>query len=234
MNRFFRAAFGTLFLTAAGTAQQLPPSPPSQPITWKDEIARNFLPYHQLTASDFRIDDKAHPDMDLWIRTFTQPFYHYEVKQAANGMIYTYVTEWTIFAGFDKNESCRSSKLRDMKAGLPYAQAMLDINEMYARKLAALKPGELPSGDGVTVEQARFRLDDRLTAFCRMKMDAALKETQSFAEKTKKGQNQRKVRELGAEIKRQLNATPPILPLLPATSTSPAPTLSPSASPDSH
>lgn len=227
MSYSWRVTLGALFLATLGNAQ----SPSSQPVTWEDEIARNFLPYHQLTVGDFRIDDRAHPDMGLWVRTFAQPCYRCEVKQAANGMVYTHVMEWTIFAGLDKNESCRSSKFRDIKAGLPYAQAMLDINELYARRLAALKPGELPSGEGATAEQARFQLDDRLTAFCRTKMDAASKEVESFAEKTKKGQNQKKVRELAAEIRKQLEATPPIKPLSPTLSVSPAPT--PSRSPGS-
>jgi hypothetical protein len=117
-----------------------------------------------------------------------------------------------VFSGFDKNLSARNSKFREMKAFLPYIQALFDISELHARKCAALKPGELPSGQGETLEKARTQLDDRLQAMFQTKAWDAQKEIDEFEKATNKGQNQKKVRELGAEIKKRLAEMPSMNP----------------------
>lgn len=221
----FSAALTLALLAAINIrAQQPSPTPPPLP-TWNDLIAKNYLPYHELTTEDFRVDNDAHPEAGYWVRTFVQPFYHGIGKQSGTGYWYVHITDWTIYSGFDKNESSRKSKLRDMKPYLPYAQALLDLNELNARKLATLTPAELPHGEGETLEKARAQLDDRVIAFCRMQSNNVEKEAESLAEATNHGQNQKKVRELAAAIKKHLaeivSSTPP-----PSAGVTPTPTAS--------
>ncbi len=114
--------------------------------TWPEEIEKGYLPYHQLTVKDFPIDDSAHPNSGYWVQPFIHYYYNGIAKMARGGMIYVHVTNWTVFSGFDKNLSSRKSGFHEMEAELPYAQAILDISELHARRMAALLPGEFPSG----------------------------------------------------------------------------------------
>lgn len=198
-----------LALVTAVSAQQ----PAASPFpTWSDEIAKGYLPYHRLTVEEFRIDDEAHPKMAYYLQPFIHPFCHYNLQSAANGFVYAYVTDWIVFSGFDKTLSSRNSKFRDMKTFLPYIQALFEIIEYHARKFAALKSGELPSAQGKTFADARAQLDDRLRAMSQIKSWDAQKEIDEFAKATNEGQNQKKTRELAAEIKKRLADLPSINP----------------------
>jgi hypothetical protein len=202
-------AVAVLLITLAEAAFAQEPSPSPSPFpTWKDEIAKGYLPHHQLTAEDFPINDEAHPKTAFWLQPFAHQFWHYALKPASNGFVYAYVTDWIVFSGFDKNLSSRNSKFREIKTFLPYMQALFDISELHARKYAALKPGELPSGQGETFEKARAQLDDRLQAMFQTRAWESQKETDEFEKATNKGQNQKKVRELAAEIKKRLAEVP--------------------------
>jgi hypothetical protein len=209
MSRNLVAVLLLITLTHVVCAQEASPSPFP---TWKDEIAKGYLPYHQLTAEDFPINDEAHPKIAFWLQPFAHQFWHCILKPASNGFVYAYVTDWVVFSGFDKNLSARNSKFREMKTFLPYIQALLDISELHARKYAALKPGELPSGQGETFEKAHAQLDDRLRAIFQTKAWDAQKEIDEFEKTTNKGQNQKKVRELAAEIKKRLAELPSMNP----------------------
>ncbi len=205
-----------IFISAAliGTLQgQLLPSPSPSPFpTWQDEISKGYLPYHQLTVDDFPIDDKAHPEIPYFAQPFLHPFYHYEMGLGSGGFVYAYITDWIVFSGFDKNLSSRKSKFREMKAFLPYVQTLLDILELHARQFAALKPSDLPIGQAETFEKAHDQLDDRFRALDQTKASEAAKEAAAFSKATDNGRNQKKVRELAAEIKKRLAATPSINP----------------------
>jgi hypothetical protein len=201
-----------LLLTTLGQVVCAQQSAPSPFPTWKEEIAKGYLPYHQLTAEDFPINDAAHPEMAYWLQPFLHQFHHYNLKTAANGFVYAYVTDWLVLSGFDKNLSSRSSKIPDTKTFPPYIQALFDISELHARKYAARKPGELPSGEGETLEKARGTLDDKLRALYQKESWDAQKEIEEFAKATKQGQDQNKVQELAAEIKKRLAVTPSISP----------------------
>lgn len=95
-----------------------------------------------------------------------------------------------------------------MKAELPYAQGLLDINEINARRLAALKPGELPSGRGVNFDEARADMEGKLKLFVEQKYKQNHSEMEAFAKATGNGANKKKVRELAADIRKRLEATP--------------------------
>jgi hypothetical protein len=141
--------------------------------------------------------------------------------------------DWTVFSGFDKNLSSRKSRFREMNAELPYAQAILDINELYARGLAMLQPGELPRGEGKTWSEARQLLEYRLNELYQMQVAAMEKEIDAFATATNRGQDKKKVRELSAGIKKRLAqitpASGPSATALPAASSSPRPSATPAA-----
>src|SRR5438552_5682975 len=124
-------------------------------------MANGMAPYHKLTVDDFPINDKAHPQNDFYIQTATAPQYHFILKPY-NGFVYAAIDQWMVFSGLDKNETSRKSRFKTMKAALPYAQAILDINEIHARQIAALKPGELPQARGNTAEKARMELTVKL------------------------------------------------------------------------
>jgi hypothetical protein len=211
--------------------------------TWQDEIANGLLPYHQLKVDDFRIDDKAHPEGSYWIKPFIDPRWHYFFKTNA-GWYYAYVDQWIIFSGFDRNQSSRKSKFRDMERALLHAQAYLDLNEICARQLAALKPGELPSGRGATAKEAASALHDALAAFLEEKYKSLTEEANQFQKVTDHGRNTKKVKELGNAIRKRLDALPPATvpdsadsgataspTLVPPTSATPQATQSPAKKP---
>jgi hypothetical protein len=189
-----------------------------------------YLRYHQLTVEDFPINDSAHPEGAYWVQPFVHYYYHYLTKIAQRGgYVYAYIMDWTVFSGFDKNLSSRKSRFREMNAELPFAQAILDISELHARRFAALKPGELPSGDGRTRAEARQKLQSRLDAFYQAEVLEVQKEVDAFVTATNRGQDKKKVGELSAEIRKRLAETLPAPTALPTASPSPQTTAAPTA-----
>ena len=183
-----------------------PSASPSVP-TLQDETARGFIPYHQLAANDFPINDQVHPGAGFWVKTFIHPFWLAQFRFSRSS-IYAYVSEWTVFSGLDKNESSRKSWFQNLKTDLPYAQALLDINEIHARRVAALKSGELPRGQGTSLEATRADLTRKMRLFCGREFELMQAEMEEFERATDNGSNHKKVRELGAELKKRLAALP--------------------------
>lgn len=200
---------------------------------WEDKIAKGFLPYKQLTVEDFKIDDQAHPEASYWVGSFMHPHWKY-VTTWKDGWHYAYIVEWRVFSGLDKNESSRKSKFKQMKRSLPYAQAYLDLYELHSRPIAALLPGELPSGRGATPAEARVAPEQNLDAFLKQKSQSLQAETEAFVKATNRGVNEKKVLELGKAIRKRLDAIP-VAPKSPSNSTlatsAVSPTPPPTASP---
>ena len=184
-----------------------------------------YLPYHQLRADDFPIKDNLSPEAAYWVQPFVHYYYNCISKMAQGGMIYAYVKDWTVFSGFNKNSSGRIRKFNTMKEELPYAQAILDINELYARRLAALQPGEFPSGSGTNWPAAVRQLENRVETVCAVQMSEMRKEAETLAKATNNGQNKKRLRELSAAIKKRLAQVEA------ATSPSPIPTPNPASPP---
>jgi hypothetical protein len=90
---------------------------------------------------------------------------------------------------------------RNLKENLPYSQALLDLNEIWARQMAALAPGEFPGGRGDNFAAARDNLDARVKAFCRERYKQFEIEREAFVKETKRGENKEKARELSAAIR---------------------------------
>lgn len=174
-------------------------------------MAKGFAPYHQLTIEDFPIKDKAHPESTFWIKPFITPRYYFYLKPGV-GMVYAYVAEWVVFSGLDKNESSRKSRFHDMKNQLPFAQALLDINEVCARQLAALKSGELPRGSGPSFEAAKRDLEGQMNVFLNQKYEKMNAEREAFLQATDHGQNKKKVQELGAGLTKRLETMASLTP----------------------
>lgn len=175
--------------------------------TWQDMMARGIVPYHQLTVDDFPVNDRAYPEHNFYIRTTIAPEYQFILKPHS-GFVYAAITQWMVFSGFEKNETSRKSRFKTMKAALPYVQAFLDLNEIHARKIAALKTGELPSARGNTAEEARTQLIAKLKEFLEAKYKEGDAEVKAFEKATGFGANKKKVRELAAGIRKRLEATP--------------------------
>ncbi len=229
-NGLWHCALALIFVVPAMAQNEEPSRIP----TWQDEIAKGFVPHHQLTVDDFRIDDKTHPEGSYWVKPFIHPYWHY-ILRANDGWYYAYVDQWIIFSGFDKNDSTRKSKFREMQKSLPHAQAYLDLNEIYGRQLAALKPGELPSGRGATQREAATALKQSLQAFLKEKYRPLDAEEQEFQKATNHGTNTKKVLELAHAIRKRLDTIPaptaaPCDSLTAPPSQSPAP--QPSATPN--
>lgn len=222
-----RLTAGLILVSASIASAQEPelsraaPNPEAAP-RWEDEIMNGYLPYHQLTTDDFTVKDDVSGDMAYWVHPFVHYYYNGISKMAHGGWVYAYVKDWTVFSGFNKNLSGRKSRFRGMKDELPYAQALLDINELYARRLGALQPGEFPSGSGATWAAARQQLENRIETMCQGQLREARKEAEKFAQATNNGQNKKRLRELSAAIKKRLAQIP-----------TPTPTPSPSPNPAS-
>jgi hypothetical protein len=112
-----------------------------------------------------------------------------------------------------------------------------------------VKPGELPSGRGNSLEEAYAELTRKFKVFVETKYKESDVEIQAFSKATANGTNAKKVRELGAEIKKRLEATPnatvpfteatatpgssPIVAPVPTGNVSPATSATPIPSPSS-
>lgn len=242
--RLKRLAFA-FALAVAGNALSQDESRPDP--TWQDEIAKGMVPYHHLTVDDFQINDAASLKHKFYIWGAIDPQYHFIMK-SANGFQYAYIDRLVVFSGLDKRKTYRKSNFRWMKAALPYAQAILDLNEICARRLAAVKPGELPSGRGNSFEEAHAELRRKFKDFVDAKYKESDAEMQVFAKATANGAKEKKVRELAAEIRKRLEATPnatvpfteapapgssPLVAPVPTANVSPAASATPIPSPSS-
>lgn len=192
--------------------------------TWQDEMAKGIVPYHQLTVDDFQINDAAQTKGNFDIRTAVEPCYHFMIKPY-KGFQFAYIDQWMVFSGLNKKETWRRSGFKGMKASLPFAQAILDLNEIYARQLAALKLGELPQVRANTFEEAKVEMNRRMKEFVEAKYKAGNAELEAFAKATANGAKDKKVRELGAEIKKRLEATPFATVPFPEATAAPSPPL---------
>ena len=198
---------GLAILTTVSSGQEVIPISPDSAPSWKTEMAKGFLPYHHLVSLDFPVKDGGSAKTAFMLQPFEHCYYSVESKAGADGFIYCYVANWKVFSGFDRNASWRNPKA-DMKAVLPYAQALLDLAETQSRQFGALKEGELPSAKGTTFEEAQFRLRDVLGAFNHKHSWDLQKEIEKFVEATKQGQDRAKVTQLAEEIRKRLQATP--------------------------
>ena len=196
--------------------------------TWEDEKARGFVPYHQLKVEDFKSKATGSQKVGFVIRPFIDPQYEYIVF-INRGWRAAYVKQWHVFSGLDRNESIRDPSFRDLKGYLGYAQAILDLNEIYARQLAVVPPDGFPEGHTNTDEKAIAELKAKIDALCALSYDALSKETDAFVKATNFGQNKKKTRQMAAEIAQRLQATPESTPFGAPTPAPPAASPTPSA-----
>ena len=202
------------------------PSPAAALPTWQDEIAKGCVPYRQLTVEDFRVSNDTGAEGEFYVATCIDYAYHYYLKPY-QGWVYAYISDWIVFSGFNKSRSWRKSSFHGMKAALPYAQALLDINELHGRKLGATKVGDLPEGRGASYDAAKAELDRKLKAFYQEKFKEAQAEQDAFAKATGFGEEKKKVRALAAEIKKRLAAISNPTPTPNESTPTPAPSKSP-------
>lgn len=166
-----------------------------------------LVPYHQLTVEDFAINDSSAIKDAFYIRTAIEPRYHYYVK-FHNGFYFAFVDQWIVFSGFWKEQTTRKNAFKEMKTALPFAQALLDLSEMHARRLAVLKPGELPQARGDDDEKAKAEMERKLKDFVDAKYKQWHEELAAFVKATDSGRNTKKTHELAADIRKRLDAIP--------------------------
>lgn len=202
-----RASFFLLILFCAGLAPAQNESSKAETPSWKDEIAKGYIPYRQLTVEDLPVNDKAHPESAFTLKSFIHPRAQI-TPRAGDGFVDAVIDQWSIFSGLDRNESSRKSTFKEMKATLPYAQAFLDLNEIHARELAALKPEELPQTRATSFFEAQAELDRLVQKLVAEKLKLVSAEAEALAKATNGGADSAKVREKAAEIRKRLDALP--------------------------
>ncbi len=158
------------------------------------------------------------------IRAFIDPQYEYYLFTNRGGHA-AYIKQWHVFSGLDGNETYRDPSFHELKEYLPYAQGILDLNEIYARKLADVPAEGFPESHTESEEKAISELKAKIEAMC-AKSDAALKkETEDFIQGTNYGANKKKTHQLATAIAKRLEAIPQPTPF--GASPPPMPTMSP-------
>src|SRR5438477_11300017 len=99
--QFRHWVFLIFFASLTIQAQQPPPPLP----TWHDEIAKNFVPYHQLTTADFPINDNGHPDTSSWVSPLLHYYYHVLERSTRGGGVHAYGPPRTIFSRLGTNDT---------------------------------------------------------------------------------------------------------------------------------
>ncbi|MEP7248482.1 MAG: hypothetical protein ABI787_01745 [Spartobacteria bacterium] len=225
--------FALFFLPVILSGATPTPAPVPDLPTWKEEIAQGFVPYHQLTVDDFPVRN-AGKENEFFIKTFITPHYQYYLY-FNRGWVHAYIKQWRVFSGFDRNDSYRERRFKEMKASLPYAQAILDLSEIHARELAAMPPEGFPESRSGSQEETVNGLAEKIKARSARVFAEAEREIDALAKATDQGRDLRKTRQLAAEISRRLQATPEPTPfgLPPETAPSPSASPKPSAIPAS-
>ncbi len=218
-----------LVLGAPAVLGQSPaPSPAASPTptifpSWAQWKEQGFLPYHQLTVDDFRVQEVAKGRDDYYVQAFIEPryegFLHYN-----RGWVHAYIKTWRVFSGFNQTASYRRKGFRGMRDEMPIAQAILDLSEIRARELAIMPPDGWPEFRGGAKEEVMAGLEARVHALCQAKYDAAQADIDAFLKATDQGQDKKKVAKMAAEIRKRLEAMPKAAEPGPVPSATPSPT----------
>ena len=124
------------------------------------------------------------------------------------GWVHAYTKQWQVFSGLDRNETFRDPRFHEMKSSLPYAQAILDLNELYARRLAVVPAEGFPENRAGTDQEALNGLQEKIRNLCQPIYAEAERENDAFVKATDYGENKSKTKQLAAEISRRLKAMP--------------------------
>lgn len=157
---------------------------------WKDWIRKGLLPYHKLTLSDFRINDKTRPAAAMSTMAFCHYQFVSEIKED-RGHAVARVSQWFLRSGFDQNQSSRKSyaKGAETKWYLLHEQGHLDINELHGVLLANLTLDQFPMGAGATAKEANTDLQNKVAALADAYSKAHETEQDQYDAKTVHGSN---------------------------------------------
>ena len=194
------------------------------PPTWDEVIAGGVLPYRQLKLEDIPVNDAMRSQGAFRMLPTIEPRFHVYVTPG-DDEFHAHINQWYVFSGLDAKNSFRKSGSESMSAELAYAQALLDLNEIHARKLAALTAEQLPQATAKTPLDAKAAVEQKLKEFLDQKLAERQAEMKAFATATKNGQDRKKVTQLAGDIRKRLEATPaatvPYLPPAGATKSNP-------------
>ncbi|MBN9504298.1 MAG: hypothetical protein BGO01_03935 [Armatimonadetes bacterium 55-13] len=120
---------------------------------WQQEISQGYIPFKRLTLEDFKIDDKAHPEVAMYTLGFIH--YSYRTQVVQHGRWFTAsVTEWQVRSGLDRSQTTRKSWFQDTAKAMSHEQGHLNLNEIYGRLLARRGPKTFPVGQGESPQAA--------------------------------------------------------------------------------
>jgi len=169
------------------------------------ETAR--LPYHQLTWSDFRIDDVS---QGFSAQTETFLSYGYSARVTwREGQFEATVLKITFAGGLDRTKSWRRSSVSlDDAQLLEHEQGHLDINELKVRQLQALGPTYLTTGKGSTAKTALNDLNVRLAAFQREQTRDLDRTQKRYDAETRFGTDRDRQHDWNARLRQALKMMP--------------------------
>jgi len=173
------------------------------PPSWPEENAKGRFSYHRLTASDFPINDAAHPQFGMHTQGFFR--FHYNDRWTEdNGHVVARVVDWNVWSGFDRNKSSRKSWFKKVAETLPHEQGHLDLSELHSKAFAEPPGDKLPAGDGATRKEAEADLQRKMSAPSKRISAQKQIEQDRYDAETNHGANAAKQREWEATIQARL------------------------------
>ncbi len=167
---------------------------------WRDEIAQGFLPYRRLALEDFPVNDRVASPYQMHTQGFIRYTYQARWSATAAGAS-AEVVAFSVRSGFDRNSSWRRSATPPDPALLAHEQGHLDINEVFAARLAKAR---LPGGLGFSGDEAMEDLRRRLKAMADRVIADSRKEQELYDLETRHGADRARQQVWTERLERQL------------------------------
>ena len=141
---------------------------------WKDFISKGQMPYHKVTLSDFKTISDPNAKFISYTHTFTFFSYHFKIQRG--DFVFARVDSSYVKSGIDRQNSWKTGSFGTFPQMLQHEQGHLDINELYARKLALRLSQMSYVGEGKTDAEAIENLKLQMEALykkCAEERDSA-------------------------------------------------------------
>jgi hypothetical protein len=168
---------------------------------WKEFVAAGHLPYRALSAGDFPISNRDYPE-PIWVNPFLAYRYDHD-QQICDSEVCVSVSNWRVYSGFDKS-SGRKSGFDETVQTLPFLQGVLDIHELYCRRLAAIPPSNLPTGRGRAAESALEDLNRQLDKLSDQTLRVIDDEIRRYMAETRGGKDEKELQRWRAKLSARL------------------------------
>lgn len=188
-NRSLAKDLGTMpvgFYSAGKQYVDIAHSGPS----WKSLIAEGKVPYHRMTASDFKVDDEIKSENAVYTMGFIKFEYRTTAFPIGRQGWRAVIEKMKVASGLDRAKTWRRSTFNDPSVYLSHEQGHLDINELAARTFAGLIAKEKPIGTGSTEMEARASLQAKIAALFKEVESQNSREQVAYDNRTSRGWNQ--------------------------------------------